>query len=111
MNLEIIGQLAVDLHAATLARKNAKDDLRQKYVSFCHESGLRSATYISQDHAEYPAMQLYADAEVKAYRRAQLNEYNLKRKLDRAVRSYGAKSRHASPYLVQGDAVQDGAVC
>lgn len=110
MNLEIIGQLAVDLHAATLARKNAKDDLRQKYVSFCHESGLRSATYISQDHAEYPAMQLYADAEVKAYRRAQLNEYNLKRKLDRAIRSHGANPRHASVSLVQGNAVQDGAV-
>jgi|GEM_PF-6840972 hypothetical protein len=111
MSLEKIGQLAVELHAATLARKNAKYDLREKYTEFCKEClSMSGFTYIDKGHQQYRAMQEFSKQEVDAYRRAQLNEYNLKRKLDRAVRSHGAKSRHASPYLVQGNAVQDGAV-
>ena len=102
MSLEKIGQLAVELHAATLARKNAKDDLRDKYTEFCAEClSMSGFTYIDKNHQQYPAMQEFAKQEVGAYRRAQLNEYNLKRKLDRAVRSH----------KTHGNAVQDGVVC
>lgn len=112
MSLEKIGQLAVELHAATLARKNAKYDLREKYTEFCKEClSMSGFTYIDKGHQQYRAMQEFSKQEVDAYRRAQLNEYNLKRKLDRAVRSYGAKPRHASVSLEQGNAVQDGVVC
>ena len=95
MSLDKIGQLAIDLHAATQARKTAKEDLRDKYVEFCHgvgmyESDCREVDYIREDHPEYAEMQAYAAAEVSAYRRAQLDEYNIKRKLDRAIRSHRA---------------------
>ena len=88
MSLEKIGRLAVELHAATLARKGAKYDLRDKYTEFCTEClAMSGFTYIDKAHQQYRAMQEFAKHEVDAYRRAQLNEYNLKRKLDRAIRS------------------------
>lgn len=100
MNLEKIGQLAVELHAATLVRKNSKSALQDKYLQFCHGSefcfGINldndsdGYEYIREGHPEYAAMQEYAAEEVKAYARAKLTEYNLKRKLDRAVRRYAA---------------------
>lgn len=94
MSLEMIGQLAIDLHQATHARKMAKYTLRDKYTEFCREEDLDSRDglqFVSKYHPRYPDMQAFAKAEVDAYRRAQLDEYNLKRKLDRAVR------RHLAP--------------
>lgn len=93
MSLEKIGQLAVDLHAATLARKHAKDCLRDAYAEFCREEGIcdcdQDLRYVHNDHPAYSDMQAYAAEEVKAYARAKLDEYNLKRKLNRAIQSHG----------------------
>lgn len=94
MSLEKIGQLAVDLHAATLARKHAKDCLRDAYAEFCREEGIcdhdhQDLRYVHSDHPAYSDMQAYAAEEVKAYARAKLDEYNLKRKLNRAIQSLG----------------------
>lgn len=93
MSLEKIGQLAVDLHAATLARKHAKDCLRDAYAEFCREEGIcdcdQDLRYVHNDHPAYSDMQAYAAKEVRAYARAKLDEYNLKRKLNRAIQSHG----------------------
>lgn len=93
MSLEKIGQLAVDLHHATAERKRAKDCLRDKYAEFCREEGIcdcdQDLRYVRNDHPAYSVMQAYAAEEVKAYARAKLDEYNLKRKLNRAIQSLG----------------------
>lgn len=86
MSLEKIGQLAVDLHAATLARKSAKLELREKYTAFCRgRLSMSGATYIAKDHPQYGAMQEYAKPQVEAYARAKLDEFNVKRRLNRAI--------------------------
>lgn len=108
MSLEIIGQLAIELHAATWSRKHAKDDLREKYAEFCSECGLcrgdQDLSYVGEDHPSYPAMQAHAAVEVLAYRRAQLDEYNLKRKLDRAVRRHTLAEQRLKRALAVGGA-------
>jgi len=87
MSLEKIGELAIELHAATLDRKTAKYNLSDRYTEFVDRKyGEHSEKIITKGHELYAEMQAFSDEEVKAYRRAQLNEYNLKRKLDRAIR-------------------------
>lgn len=82
MAMAAIGLIAVQLHAAGLVRKESKIALRVKYAEYA--DGRR----IEIHSDEYLEMQSYAAEEVKAYARAKLDEYNLKRKLDRAVRAY-----------------------
>lgn len=93
MSLEKIGQLAVDLHHANAERKRAKDCLREKYGLFCAGRriflGENESSYLDKSHPEYPHMQAFAAEEVKAHARAKLDEYNLKRKLNRAIQSLG----------------------
>lgn len=119
MSLEQIGQLAIDLHVAASARKLAKHELRERYAEFCLKSGLGADALISNTHPLYPVMQEFAAEQVEAYKRAKLDEYNLKRKLERAIRSPKRKATlpamqgvpsGVSRKMAHGDAVQGGAV-
>lgn len=87
MKYEFIGLLAVQLHTAYKARLEAKETLRKKYAEFCKEYGHYNdgSLYLGKDHRAYGDMQAYAVDEVAALKRAQLDEYNLKRKLRRAI--------------------------
>lgn len=106
MNYETIGQLAVDLHAATQARKNAKRELRDKYAEFCGLHGMRNdSVYLNDSHEEYPAMQEYAAEEVKAYARAKLTEYNVKRKLERAINTKRSKPTELQLFAARVESV------
>lgn len=95
MSLETIGRLAVELHSATQARKSAKRALKAIYNEY---SG---GKIIAQGHELYEEMQRFAAPEIKAYARAKLTEYNLQRKLDRAVSRYVGNTKLAQ--LVGGE--------
>lgn len=91
MSLEAIGQLAIDLRAAGIARKHAKNDLRERYREFSVSEGIYHGVdiaIVTNSHPRYEEMQEYAADAVAAYKRAKLTEYNIKRKLERAIKAF-----------------------